>query len=106
MNLEQALIERELFEAEEVYDKEVSPLIDQIVKICTDHKISLMGCFQVANRLNPDGEGSYAHFRGFGAHHTPTVNPLLFELKAIIDKGGVFELLESQGLTATPITRH
>ena len=41
--------EMELFNEEEVYDTQISPLMIQIIKICKEHKIPMIASFACEN---------------------------------------------------------
>ena len=39
---------------EAIYDKEISPLMKQIIAICKEHKIAMVAQFAIPNESDPD----------------------------------------------------
>ena len=39
---------------EQIYDKEIYPLMDQIIAICKKHKIAMLADFHIPNELDPE----------------------------------------------------
>lgn len=42
-------VETEIFNIEDVYDKEIAPLMKQVIKICKENKMPMIASFMIEN---------------------------------------------------------
>ena len=47
---------RVLYDLEDIYDEQISPLMQQIIKICKEHGMPVLASFAIANHVD---EGTY-----------------------------------------------
>lgn len=50
--------EIELYDCEDIYDAQISPLMSQIIEICKEHNIPMVATFQYAKHTEEEGSFS------------------------------------------------
>ncbi|MGK3134833.1 hypothetical protein ACCX84_03570 [Pantoea trifolii] len=64
----------ELFDLEHVYDEQISPLMNKIIAICSEHKIPMICTFAYKNDSETGENFCSTALNGFAGRVVPTFN--------------------------------
>lgn len=67
---EEQTTDEPLFDLEKVYDEQIYPLMDEILKICKEHKMPVLASFMY-QRTEEDGDGFCTSFLSFTEERKP-----------------------------------
>ncbi|WP_127833980.1 hypothetical protein [Pantoea dispersa] len=65
---------KELFDLENVYDEQISPLVQQIIDICNENQIPMVCSFAYKNDAENGGSFCSTALNGFAGRVVPTFN--------------------------------